>query len=555
VNDVDMPRLLDAIVGVARSFSLPEVLRRIVESSCELVNARYGALGVLAPDGTLSEFVQIGVSEAERARIGAPPTGSKGVLGVLTDDPRPLRLADLTGHPKAAGFPPHHPPMHTFLGVPVRAGDRVFGNLWLAEKRDGTEFTREDEEVLGMLASAAGVAIEHATLFEQVRQRERWLSASYDVTSALLAGEEPATTLRLVADRATLVAGATAGGIALPREPDREVLVFEIVEPPGEDADRLTGLSVPVENTATGIAFSTREPVVTSNYGGHVIIQQHDHSERLPGMVAGLDSAVAVPLVAGDETLGVLVVARFRDKSPFTDTEVELARSFAVHAALAVKFARAEEERRRLAVFEDRDRIARDLHDLVIQRLFATGLGLEGASRLITNDVVAQRIVGFAHDLDRTIRDIRNSIFSLQEPAQSQDSLRSELLRMVLDSAEMLGFEPRLSFDGPLDSAVPDAVRSDVVGTLREALSNVARHAAATRVAIDVDVDRNGRHLALVVDDDGVGIPEQVRRRSGLANMAERAARWHGTCSVLPGPDGGTRLTWTVTLPDRSERP
>lgn len=548
-----MPRLLDAIVGVARSFSLPEVLRRIVEASRELVSARYGAFGVVAPDGTLSDFVEVGVDDADRARIGSPPTG-KGVLGVLINDPRPLRLSDLTAHPESAGFPANHPPMRTFLGVPVLVGERVYGILLLAEKRDGTEFTEQDEKILGMLAGTAGVAIEHVTLFEQVRQRERWLSASYDVTSALLAGEEPSSTLRLVANRATVVAGATAGGIALPREPDRDVLVFEIVEPPGEDADRLTGLSVPVENTATGVAFATREPVVVSNYGGHVTIQQRDRP-RLPEVIAGLDSAVAVPLVAGDETLGVLVVARFRDNAPFTETEVELARSFAVHAALAVKFARAEQDRRRLAVFEDRDRIARDLHDLVIQRLFATGLGLESMSRLIANDQVAQRIVGFAQDLDRTIRDIRNSIFSLQEPDESRDSLRSELLRLALGSAEMLGFEPKLGFDGPLDAAVPDPVRSDVLGTLREALSNVARHAHATRVSIDVDVDRGGRRLTLVVEDDGVGVPARPRRRSGLANMEERAARWRGACSVRPGPNGGTLLTWTVALPGGSERP
>jgi signal transduction histidine kinase len=551
VRDIGVAGLLDAMVGVVQNLGLPDLLHRIARSACDLVDARYGALGVIGPDGTLSEFIDVGIIDEQRARIGQPPTG-KGILGLLIDQPRPLRLADLGAHGLAAGFPPNHPPMRSFLGVPVTVRGRVFGNLYLTEKRDGGEFTERDEEVAVALATVAGVAIENATLFDQVRRRERWLSASYDVTTALLADHDLDTTLGLIAERARVVAGASVGGIARLREGDRSMLVFDVVEPPGDDADRLAGLAVPTENTATGIAFTSRQPVVVREYGDHVIKQQ-GHAESLPPMLRDLDSTVAVPLIAGAETLGVLVVARFRDKAPFTDTEVQLAESFAGHAALAIQFARAEQDRRRLAVFEDRDRIARDLHDLVIQRLFATGLGLEGIGRLVTNTVAADRITGFVQDLDRTIRDIRNAIFSLQEPERAQGSLRSELLRTVLDAAGPLGFEPRIGLDGPLDSAVPDPVRSDLVGTLYEALSNVARHASATEVTIEVSVDRSGRRLALVVDDNGIGIPATPQRRSGLANMAERAARWRGTCSVRPAPGGGTRLEWTVILPaDRS---
>jgi signal transduction histidine kinase len=548
MSEIGVPKLLDAMVSVVQDMSLPDVLQRIVRSSCDLVDARYGALGVIGADHTLSEFIEVGITGTERERIGQLPTG-KGVLGLLIDQPHPLRLADLGAHRLAAGFPPNHPPMRSFLGVPVTVRDQVFGNLYLTEKRDGGEFTEWDEAVVVALAAAAGVAIENATLFAKVQQRERWLAASYDVTTALLGGGDLTATLRLIADRARVVAGGSAGAIARPRDGDRSVLVFELVEPPGEDADRLSGLTVPAENTATGIAFTSREPVVVRHYGDHVIKQQQDNPEPLPTMVRDLDSTVAVPLIAGEDTLGVLVVARFRDKAPFTETEVQLAQSFADHAALAVQFARAEQDRRRLAVFEDRDRIARDLHDLVIQRLFAIGLGLEGIGRLVTNSTAVERIGGFVQDLDRTIRDIRNTIFSLQEPAQAQGSLRSELLRAVLDAADTLGFEPRIGFDGPLDSAVPDPVRSDLVGTLHEALSNVARHAEATRVAVEVSVDRAGRQLTLVVDDDGIGIPVKPERRSGLANMDERAARWRGTCSTRPLSAGGTRLEWTVTLP------
>jgi signal transduction histidine kinase len=265
-------------------------------------------------------------------------------------------------------------------------------------------------------------------------------------------------------------------------------------------------------------------------------------------MLKDLDSAIAVPLVVGDETLGVMLIAKFRDKVPFTDTEVQLAQTFAAHAALAVAFARAEEDRHRLAMFEDRDRIARDLHDLVIQRLFATGLGLEGLSRLITDPKIAERLTGFANDLDRTIRDVRNSIFSLQEPVEARGDLRSELLRIAHESAGALGFEPKIGFDGPLDSAVSTAVRKDLIATLREALSNAGRHARATTVSVDVTVDRAGRSVTLAVVDDGIGIPDKPGRRSGIGNLEGRAIRWGGEFSVRRAEDHGTELIWTVPL-------
>ncbi|WP_020669835.1 GAF domain-containing protein [Amycolatopsis nigrescens] len=537
--------LLNAVAGVTANLSLPDVLHRIVSSSCELVGARYGALGVLGHDRKLTEFVQVGISHADQARIGRTPAGL-GILGLLADDPRPLRLSNLRAHPARHGFPPGHPPMRSFLGVPIRVRDKVFGNLYLAEKKDGEEFTARDEEVAVALAAAAGVSIENATLFEEGRRRERWLAASHQVTNSLLAGADPAAALRLIAEQARVAAGASAAGIARPRDGDRSTLVFDVVESADGEQDRLIGLSVPAEGTATGMAFTTGEPVVVRQYGDHAVTQQA--GIQLPALVRDLDSAIAVPLTVGDEKLGVLLVAKFGDKVPFTEAEVQLVRTFGGHAAVAIEFARAEQDRERLAVFEDRDRIARDLHDLVIQRLFAIGLGLEGIGRLSVRPEISARLSGFAHDLDRTIRDIRTSIFSLQEPAEAQGGLRSELLRLTLDTAGALGFEPRIGFDGPLDTAVPTPVRAELAATLREALSNVARHAAANTVSVEVAVDRHGRWLTLTVTDDGVGIPDRPARRSGLANLAERAARWGGTCSARRADGHGTRLTWTAKL-------
>ena len=523
MNKTSMPRLLDAVVGIARDLSLPDLLRRTVRSSCDLAAARHGALGVLGADQTLSDLVEY----HEPGHVAA----RDGVAALLLGESPPLR-----------SFP------RPFLLVPIRVRGQVFANLHLTDRQDGADFTEQDHDVVVALAAAASVAIENALLFDQVQRRERWLEGSYDVTTALLAGQDLNATLRLIANRGRVVSGGSAGGVARPSPDDPTQLVFEVVEPPGEDADRLTGLAVPLEGTATGAAFATRQPVVVRQYGEHVAEQQRDHAERLPPMLKDLDSAIAVPLVVGDETLGVMLIAKFRDKVPFTETEVQLAQTFAAHAALAVAFARAEEDRRRLAMFEDRDRIARDLHDLVIQRLFATGLGLEGLSRLITDPKVAERLTSFANELDRTIRDVRNSIFSLQEPVDAHGDLRSELLRIAHDSVGTLGFEPRIGFDGPLDSAVADAVRKDLIATLREALSNAARHARASTVSVDVTVDRAGRTLVLTVVDDGIGLPDEPDRRSGLANLQERAIRWGGTFSARRTDDRGSELIWTVPL-------
>ncbi|OOC01183.1 sensor histidine kinase [Amycolatopsis azurea] len=500
-SDAKAPRILDAVAGIARDLSLSDVLRRMVESACELTGAPFGALSVLDSD----EFIRFG-DAWER-----PPSEDESRV------------------------------------MPIRVRGRIFGMLYLARKPGGAEFTEAEDDLLVALTAAAGVVIENAALFDQVQRRERWLEASYHVTGALLADQDLTATLHLIAERARVVAGGTAGAVALPSGDGQ--LVFEIVEPPGPDADKLAGVAVPTRGTATGMAFTSGKPVVVRDYGEKVLEYQGDNASAMPAAIKDLDSTIAVPLIVGEEKLGVLLVAKFRDKTPFSAYDVQLAETFAAHAALAVEFARAQQDRQRLAVFEDRDRIARDLHDLVIQRLFAIGLGLEGLSRLASEPAVADRVTGFAHEIDRTIREIRNSIFSLQEPAEAQGSLRSELLRVALDAG--CASEPRVGFDGPLDSTVPDTVRSDLIATLREALSNVVRHAEATTVSVDVSVDRDGRWLKLSVVDDGVGMPAEPGHRSGVSNLAERAARWNGSFSVEARPEGGTRLDWSVELPAR----
>ncbi|MGH3439650.1 MAG: GAF domain-containing protein [Sciscionella sp.] len=547
VDEPDLQHMLDAIIDVAGELHLRALLSRIVQSACEIAGARYGALGVLAEDGTLAEFIPHGVSEALRARIGGLPKGH-GILGLLTTDPRPLRLTDLTAHSHSCGFPAHHPPMRSFLGVPIRVRGKVYGNLYLTEKASGAEFTARDEEMVAALAAGAGMAIANATLFDQTQRREFWLRASHDITTSLLEGTAPATALRLIAERARQVADAPVAAVALPDEANSANLVFDVVDGVGMGAEKLTGLSVPIAETGSGRVFATGKASILQHYGAHVVSRSDDPTVRFPPRIAELDSAVAVPLAVGGEILGVLVVARFRGDVAFSGAELQMAQMFAGQAALALEFGRAEEDRRRLAVFEDRDRIARDLHDLVIQRLFAIGLGLQGMSRLIVRKEVVDRVAGFVQDVDQTIRDVRRSIFSLQEAREGYAGLRAELLRAVQESTVALGFEPRIDFDGPLDSLVPDTVREDLLATLREALSNVSRHAVAEEVSVEVRVQRDGRALSLTVTDDGIGLPESPHRRSGLGNLDRRAKRWGGTLRLRRPAVGGTCLRWHVPL-------
>jgi signal transduction histidine kinase len=539
-------RLLDAVVTVASDLSLPDVLRRIVQSSIDLVGARYAAMGVLAPEGTsLQEFIYIGIDDQQRELIGDLPHG-KGILGLLINHPEPIRMPNLHEHPQSYGFPPNHPPMNSFLGVPVRVRGAVFGNLYLTEKKGSNEFTEEDQTVVIALAAAAGIAIENARLFAQSQQRETWLRASNDLTGTLLAGQGATGALKMVARRAAEVSGAPLVAIALPDE-SGERLEFEVVDT--QEASELVGQHVTVANSMVGEVYTSGKPRIVPNLWEAAARSEVDWIGEVPTALKDLGSTVLIPLAAGQHTLGVLVIGKHRSQMPFLDLDLQMVQTFAAHAALAIEFARAQEDRQRLVVFEDRDRIARDLHDQVIQRLFAMGLGLQGLTRLVVKPDVSRRVVGYVEEVDQIIREIRRSIFSLQEEPGGPVSLRGELLRVIQEGAGALGFEPTVNMDGPLDSLVPDDLRPDVLATLRETLSNAARHAEAHTVLITIHVDRAGTGLKLAVRDDGKGMPDESGRRSGLANIAERANRWHGTCDVDTAAGSGTTVTWAVPLP------
>ncbi len=529
-------RLLDAVVGVASDLSLPDVLRRIVESATRLGGARYGALGVLDEGGDeLGEFLVTGLDAEAQRTIGTHPTG-KGVLGLLIAQPESVRLPDIRLHPRSYGFPPNHPPMHSFLGVPIRVGGVVFGNLYLADKVDAPEFTSGDEQVVVALAAAAGVAVEKARLYRDSRRREQWLEAANAITPALLAERGPDEVLDRIARQARTVTDAELAVVALPAR-DGEGWVIRAAT--GVDAHRLVGRLI--DGTHPVVAEALKRPET---------LRRTDPDVALALLGRSSPAVLVVPVALGSDPLALLVVA---GQGPFHDVDRPAASAFGNQAALALEVARAQDDQRRLALFEERDRIARDLHDSVIQRLFGTGLRMQGLRELVTQPSVEQQLGEFVDDLDTTIRDIRRTIFDLRDtPEPGPVSLRAQLLQTVRDAARTLHVDPRITFTGPLDTKVPDEVRDDVLATLREALSNAARHAEAGQVHVEVTVtepEPGAWLLELSVRDDGRGIRVGSRAGGGLANMGDRASRWGGRCLVEPNADGGTHVYWSVPLP------
>jgi signal transduction histidine kinase len=525
--------LLDAVVAIGGDLDLRSTLQRIVEAACRLVGARYGALGVIGDDRMLVEFITHGVDPRTHAAIGDLPRGH-GVLGLLIDEPRPIRLDDITRHPRAYGFPPNHPPMHSFLGVPVRIRGQVFGNLYLAEKEGGGQFGRDDEDLVVALAVAAGAAIDNARLFAQARRRQRWLEAAAEITAVLLGDVRRTQALELVATRAREVAEADLAMVLL--RDDTGSLVVEVVS--GCD-ERLLGARITVPGSEFAAVLDERHLTVLDDLGPAA-----DWPVALTTA-----TALLVPLAAGETSYGALVVAYATGSGTIlADLDVTVVESFAGQAALALERARAQEEREMLAVLGDRERIARDLHDVVIQRLFAAGMYLQTTAQLAGNPKVRTRLDTVVDDLDTTIRDVRGAIFELRGPAPG--GVQSELRRVVHEARAGLGFRPELRLDGPVDSAVPEEVGVALMAVVREALSNVAKHARASSARVHLAV--GGGEVVLTVTDDGVGpgAGEVTGGRAGQGrrNIAARAADLGGTAEVGAGPDGGTVVTWRVPL-------
>lgn len=552
--------LFAAVVSVAAGLELGATLRRIVKAAVDLVDAEYGALGVLGPDGKVVDFIHVGIDPGIAESIGPLPTG-KGILGLLVQHPVPIRLDRLSDHPASSGFPPGHPPMQSFLGVPVRVRGEVFGNLYLTEKRGATGFNAEDERTVMALAAAAAVAIENARLYERSRQRERWQEAVAAIANAVLSGADGADVLPVISERVRALTGADAALVAMPDPLGRLVIEVVSVGPEGEDARAAqTRWSVHRSRPRTPrtAAFDGLErgllgqPLTGSE---QIEAALESRATLLTGQVTlDLDtprefaSMLALPMLAVDRTLGVVLLLWDIGAGVVPRDVVELAESFAAQAAVTLILAEARYEQGRLAVYEDRDRIARDLHDLVIQRLFATGMQLQGAMRTPgLDDGVRERMSRAVDEMDETIREIRQTIFALHEPSSGPSTgLRGRILRETAQAAALLGFEPSVRFTGVIDAMVADTTADHLIAALREALTNAARHAQAGRVEVVVEVI--GSEVMLVVTDDGVGVPfDGSGRRSGVANLNARAMGLGGSCSLERVSDnGGTRLIWRV---------
>ncbi|USQ86321.1 GAF domain-containing sensor histidine kinase [Streptomyces phaeoluteigriseus] len=535
--------LLEAVLSVGRELDLEQALHSIVEAAAALVDAEYAALGVIGPDGRrLSAFHTVGVGEEQIARIGPYPEGH-GILGELIRHPEPLRLAKLSTHPASYGFPTNHPPMNSFLGVPIRVRDQVFGNLYLTEKRGGLQFDEEDEAVLSTLAVAAGVAIDNARLYEDSRLRERWLHANAEITHRLMSGSEQGDVLALIAEQAREITGAALAVVAIPME-GTDSLAVELAI--GLQAEAHRGLVLPLEGGLIGQAFAQDTPVTSAD------VARDDRISAGPPRFTGLGPAVAIPIGSGESARGVVLLVRKAGGNEFTEKEMAPLRGFAAQAAVAMELAERRRDVEQIVLLEDRDRIARDLHDLAIQRLFATGMTLQSAGRFIEHPGASERVLRAVDDLDETIKIIRSTIFGLRTRGdEAAPGLRARAVRVVGEAAPVLGFAPSVRMEGLLDTHVPKETADHIVAVLSESLTNIARHAGADRAEVVLETD--GNEVRLTVSDNGVGIPAEGRR-SGLANMAERAAKLGGNMELADREGGGTRLVWHAPVRE-SETP
>ncbi|MGY1638627.1 GAF domain-containing protein [Geodermatophilus sp. SYSU D00742] len=538
-----VPVLAAGVRAAAHSDHLEAALQGVVSAAVQHVGATFGAVGVLDRQGTgIERFVVVGMDAEVRERIGRLPTG-EGVLGLMTGASGALRLDDLTTHPASVGFPPGHPPMHSFMGVPIRVAGRAFGILYLTEKRPEGPFTDADERVAQALVATAALAVENALRVERAEHRRAWAQAGSGIATALLSGADPDTVLRAIAERVAALAAADVAGVLVPSADDDEVLT--VVSAVGLDSEDFEGVQLPLTDTQLGAAHRSGVPrliddVSVAAVGGR-------RAPVLGEVAAGFGPTLFIPL-GGRPPLGTVVAIRRRGAPPFDPDALEHASAFAAQAAVALQLARSQQRERRLQVEADRDRIARDLHDHVVQRIFATGLALDRISRSLQADhpEAAAQLAERVDELDGTIARIRSAIFELHQPEDdSPDAVRTRIADVVRSITGGHGLRPDVRLRG-LDE-LPGSLVPDVVAVVRELVTNVVRHARARRVTVLVSA---GEDVRVVVTDDGVGLPA-VTVRSGLTNLADRAERHGGRLVTSAGP-AGTEIRWTVPLPVRS---
>lgn len=528
--------LLSATQAVVEESDLPSVLRRIAQAAASLVDAEFGALGVIAPErDSLEEFIYVGLSADQAAEIGHLPTGH-GLLGALIADPHPIRLPTMADDPRAVGFPAHHPKMDSFLGVPIRVRGEVFGNLYLTNRREGL-FTEEDERLVEALATTAGFAIENARLLGQARTRAQWMSSAAELSAALLSSNTD-TAFDLIASRLFDLPDIDKVTIVLT---DDATAALHVAAARGPGEDELRGASLDPESTCAGAVLASGQAQM------HVRERSPDGDPLRIVRDGDAGPVIAGPLQTRARLWGVLCVARDPDGRRFTSADRESVSDFASRASIALELAHAREEAQRAMLADDRRRIARDLHDHVIQQLFGTGLTLQAVAGAMTPGPGADQLRTSIDQLDDAISQIRTVVFALSH--RDESSVRHRVIDVVADLSATLRRPPAIRFTGPVDHAITGALVTDVVGVTRELLSNAVRHSKADRISVEVAVVADT--VVVLVEDDGIGIGAG-ERRSGLQNLADKAAVRGGLFSV-ESVAGATAARWSVPLGSAGE--
>ena len=460
--------LIEAGLTLASELSLPMVLQRIVDLAAQVADARYGALGVIGEGGELVEFITTGLPAKQRRAIGPLPRG-RGILGMLIREPRSIRIENIGEHPKSVGFPPHHPPMRSFLGAPVKAMGKVYGNIYLTEKRSAPKFSQEDEESLVILATQAGVAIANAMLYAQTHQRERWLDALRGITGNILAGSDANSLLAAIAEHARDLAGADSATILTTSANPGMLVVAAAV---GAQAEQVLGQSVPAGKSISGEVMESGQPLVTEAAAAHRAGYQ-------PILRLGrVGPAIFVPLRVSGRATGTLMVANLTGGRLFNRETVRLVETFADQASVAIQYARAQTDLRRLELMEERERIAKELHDGIIQSLFAVGMNLQSTALMSGSPETSARVERAVEELDRVIGDLRNYIFGLRPGILADRQLNQALEALGEEISSTSHIPIAVEVDGAL-SAILSSQSHEIVQVTREALSNITRHSRA----------------------------------------------------------------------------
>lgn len=544
----DIRSLSQSGIALTSELSLQALLQKVVDVAREQVDARYAAMSVLGPDGEIRQFLSSGVTPEERERIGGIPHGH-GLLGVLLRENQALRISDIRGDPRSVGFPPRHPAMTSLLGVPVVHRERIIGNLYLTDKVGASEFDERDEEVVLLLAAQAAVAIHNAEAYEEAtRSAEEW-KALFEMGRAVTASPDLDELLQSTVARARALLNTDFAGVLM-LTPDGERLVMAAHE--GLRTPGMRKLRLLSEHGLQGLALELRQPVIVEDY-------QTD--QRLRGRPArlvsseGLVSQVAVPLLGKNGPLGTLTVGN-RHRTRFSQREANLLEAFGNWTAVAIEASRLYEKLESLARLEERERIGMDLHDGVIQSIYAVGLGLEDITYRLEMepcDRVRPAIEKAIDDLTSVIKDIRSYIFDLR-PAESQAAdLRDAIRHLVDDVRVNTLLDAKFECKADMLELLDEQQSITLFHIAQEALNNVIKHSGSTAAA--VRLTQKGRRFVLEVHDAGTGFEVQdggPKEKHGLRNMRDRARSVGGDLTIDSRPGRGTTVRVEVFAKDRT---